>query len=94
VSREDLLKKLLPQREVYGVGDAVVVVVDSVVVPPIGGAVGLGTVVVVEVRSDTVAVTVACGDAPGAVVVSVLCSQAASNAALARMQIYFFIRYW
>jgi integral membrane sensor domain MASE1 len=94
VSREDLLKKLLPQRELYGVGDAVVVVVDSVVVPPIGGAVGLGTVVVVEVRSDTVAVTVACGDAPGAVVVSVLCSQAASSAALARMQIYFFIRYW
>jgi hypothetical protein len=64
----------------YGLGDGevVVVVVDSVAVA--------GLVVVVVVDS----VVVPLGLAAGATV-SVFCSQAASNAALAKMQMYFFI---
>ena len=63
----------------YGLGDGevVVVVVDSVVVA------GL---VVVVVNSVVVPLGLAAG-----VTVSVFCSHAASNAALARMQMYFFI---
>jgi hypothetical protein len=58
-------------------GELVVVVVDSV---PAG-------LVVVVVVSDVVPLGLAAG-----VTVSVFCSQAASSAAPARMQIYFFIR--
>jgi hypothetical protein len=65
----------------YGLGDGevVVVVVESVVVA------GLEVVVVV-VDSVVVPLGLAAG-----VTVSVFCSQAASSAALAKMQMYFFI---
>jgi hypothetical protein len=93
----------------YGVGDAsVVVVVDSVVPSVVAGvivAIGVDsagvvvTVVVVLVVSDVVAggfttvVSVdSAGEAAGATV-SVFCSHAPRSAALARMQIYFFIGY-
>jgi hypothetical protein len=46
-------------------------------------------VVVVLVSVEVVAVGLAAG-----VTVSVFCSQAASNAALAKMQMYFFIMVW
>jgi hypothetical protein len=64
----------------YGLGDGevVVVVVDSVVVA--------GLVVVVVVDSVVVPLGLAAG-----VTVSVFCSQAASSAAPAKMQMYFFI---
>jgi hypothetical protein len=95
----------------YGVGDASVVVVDSVVLPSdvAGVIVAIGVdsagVVVTEVLllavSDVVAggfTTVvmftldSAGEAAGAAV-SVFCSHATRSAALARMQIYFFIGY-
>jgi hypothetical protein len=87
VSREDLLENL-PND--YGEGvevaaglDSVVVVVVEVEVSVAGVAVGFTTVVLVSVL-------VSAGEAAGAAV-SVFCSQAARSAALARMQIYFFI---
>ena len=88
----------------YGVGDAVEVVVSVVVLVSevagvavsIGVAVAIGVdsaglvvVVVVVVVSDE---AVSDGEAAGAAV-SVFCSQAARSAALARMQMYFFIDY-
>jgi hypothetical protein len=95
----------------YGVGDASVVVVDSVVLPSdvAGVIVAIGvdsagvvvTVVLLLVVSDVVAggfTTVvlfsvdSAGEAAGAAV-SVFCSHATRSAALARMQIYFFIGY-
>jgi hypothetical protein len=91
----------------YGVGEASVVVVDSVVLPSVvaGVVVSIGVdsagVVVVVVVSEVVAggfttvvlfSVVSAGDAAGAAV-SVFCSHAARSAALARMQIYFFIGY-
>ena|SRR6266446_5495338 len=95
----------------YGVGDASVVVVDSVVLPSdvAGVIVAIGvdsagvvvTVVLLVVVSDVVAggfTTVvlfsvdSAGEAAGATV-SVFCSHATRSAALARMQIYFFIGY-
>jgi hypothetical protein len=54
-------------------------------------AVAAGLVVVVVVEVLVSAEVVPLGLAAGVVVVSVFCSQAASNAAPARMQIYFFI---
>lgn len=91
-AREDLL---LSESLNYGVGDAVVVVV-SVVVVDVSGVVGVigvdsaGVVVVVVVVLSVVAGLVSgAGEAAG--VTSVLCSQAARSAALARMQMYFFI---
>ena len=86
----------------YGVGDAVVVVVSVVDVVVSGVAVAVVVVVVLsELLDDPPAgdgfTTVvlfsvfSAGEAAGAVVVSVRCSQAAKSAALARMQIYFFI---
>jgi hypothetical protein len=79
----------------------VVVVVVSVVVPGVEVAAGL-VVVVVLVLSEvlgavgdgfTIVVLVwsGAGDAAAGAVVSVRCSQAAKSAALARMQMYFFI---
>ena len=95
----------------YGVGDASVVVVDSVVLPSdvAGVIVAIGvdsagvvvTVVLLLVVSDVVAggfTTVvlfsvdSAGEAAGATV-SVFCSHATRSAALARMQMYFFIGY-
>ena len=94
----------------YGVGDASVVVVDSVVPSAVAGvivAIGVDsagvvvTVVLLVVVSDVVAggfttvvllSVVSAGDAAG-VTVSVFCSHAPRSAALARMQIYFFIGY-
>jgi len=89
----------------YGVGDAVVVVVSVVVLVSevagvavsIGVAVAIGVdsaglvavVVVVVLVSDE---AVSDGEAAGTTV-SVFCSQAARSAALARMQMYFFIGY-
>ena len=88
----------------YGVGDAVEVVVSVVVLVSevagvavsIGVAVAIGVdsaglvaVVVVVLVSDEV---VSDGEAAGATV-SVFCSQAARSAALARIQMYFFIGY-
>jgi len=71
----------------------VVVSVEAGVVDSIGLIVAMGDdsagLVVVVVVSVVVAGDSA-GDAAGAAV-SVFCSQAASNAALARMQMYFFI---
>ena len=87
----------------YGVGDASVVVV-SVVLPSVaaGVMVSIGvdsagvvaTVVSVAVASVEAAgvSAVSAGEAAGAAV-SVFCSHAARSAALARMQIYFFIGY-
>jgi hypothetical protein len=93
----------------YGVGEAAVVVVDSMVLPSAvaGVIVAIGvdsagvvvTVVLLLVVSDVVAggfTTVvlfsvdSAGEAAG-VTVSVFCSHATRSAALARMQIYFFI---
>jgi hypothetical protein len=92
----------------YGVGEASVVVVDSVVPSVVAGvivAIGVDsagvvvTVVLLVVVSDVVAggfTTVvlfsvdSAGEAAGAAV-SVFCSHATRSAALARMQIYFFI---
>ena len=91
----------------YGVGEASVVVVDSVVVPSVVGGVmvSIGVdsagVVTVVVVSEVVAggfttvvlfSVVSAGDAAG-VTVSVFCSHATRSATLARMQIYFFIGY-
>jgi hypothetical protein len=88
----------------YGVGDAVEVVVSVVVLVSevagvavsIGVAVAIGVdsaglvaVVVVVLVSDEV---VSDGEAAGTTV-SVFCSQAARSAALARIQMYFFIGY-
>jgi hypothetical protein len=86
----------------YGVGDAVVVVV-SVVLDVSGVEVGAGEVVVVLVLSEVLevagdgfttvvlfSVLFSAGEAAGAAV-SVRCSQAAKRAALASMQMYFFI---
>ena len=87
----------------YGVGDASVVVV-SVVLPSVvaGVMVSIGVdsagvvavvVVVVVVSVEVAGVSaVSAGDAAGAAV-SVFCSHATRSAALARMQIYFFIGY-
>ena len=68
-------------------GDVVTVVLLFVVVSVdiAGDAVGFTTVVLFSVVSP--------GDAAGAAV-SVFCSHATRSAALARMQIYFFIRFW
>ena len=87
----------------YGVGDAVVVVVSVVLVDVPGVEVAAGLVVVVLVLSEVLDDPPAgegftmvvfdwsgAGEAAGATV-SVFCSQAASSAALARMQMYFFI---
>ena len=91
----------------YGVGDAAEVVVDSMVLPSVvaGVIVAIGVdsagVVTVVVVSEVVAggfttvvlfSVVSAGDAAGAAV-SVFCSHATRSAALARMQIYFFIGY-
>ena len=85
----------------YGVGDASVVVV-SVVLPSVvaGVMVSIGVdsagvvavvVVVVVVSVEVAGVSVvSAGDAAGAAV-SVFCSHATRSAALAKMQIYFFI---
>lgn len=54
----------------------------------VGVGVGVSAVVVVELIADS---GVAVGLVPGATV-SVFCSQATSNAAPARMEMYFFIR--
>jgi hypothetical protein len=94
----------------YGVGDAVVVVSVVVLVSEVAGvavsigvAVAIGLIVAIGVDSaGLVAVVVVVlvsdevvsdGEAAG-VTVSVFCSQAARSAALARMQMYFFIRLW
>ena len=87
----------------YGVGEAVVVVVSVVVLVDASGVeVAAGVVVVVvlvlseelEVAGDGLTMVVlfvsGAGEAAGATV-SVFCSQAARSAALARMQMYFFI---
>ena len=91
-------------------GDEVVVVVSDVLVDVSGGLVAAGVEVVVvfvvvllseelEVAGDGFMTVVlfsvfsGAGDAAGAVV-SVFCSQAAKSAALARMQMYFFIIFW
>lgn len=82
----------------YGVGDAVVVVVSVVVDVAASGveaAAGVVAVVVVVVLSEVLEVAgdglfSGAGEAAGATV-SVFCSQAARSAALARMQMYFFI---
>ena len=88
----------------YGVGDAVEVVVSVVVLVSevAGGAVSIGVAVAIGVDSaGLVAVVVVVlvsdevvsdGEAAGATV-SVFCSQAARSAALARIQMYFFIGY-
>lgn len=89
----------------YGVGDAVVVVSVVVLVSEVAGeAVAIGvdsagvvvTVVLVVLLSLEVAgegfSVFSAGEAAGATV-SVFCSQAARSAALARMQMYFFIGY-
>lgn len=93
---------LLSESLNYGVGDAVVVVVSVVVdVDASGVDVAAGVVVVVvlvlsevlEVAGDGLTIVVlfsGAGEAAGAAV-SVFCSQAARSAALARMQMYFFI---
>jgi hypothetical protein len=93
---------LLSESLNYGVGDAVVVVVSVVVdVDASGVDVAAGVVVVVvvvlsevlEVAGDGLTIVVllsGAGEAAGATV-SVFCSQAARSAALARMQMYFFI---
>ena len=93
---------LLSESLNYGVGDAVVVVVSVVVdVDASGVEVAAGAVVVVlvlsellEVAGDGLTMVVlfvsGAGEAAGATV-SVFCSQAARSAALARMQMYFFI---
>jgi hypothetical protein len=67
---------------------SVVVVVEVSGVDVAIGVLSAGDVVVVVVVVSDVAGE---GDAAGAVVVSVRCSQAAKSAALARMQMYFFI---
>jgi hypothetical protein len=94
-------------KQDYGVGDAVVVVSVVVLVSAAGEAVSAGVVagvdsaaglvvvvvvVVVSVAGDAVGLTTVAspGDAAG-VTVSVFCSHATRRAALARMQIYFFI---
>jgi hypothetical protein len=86
----------------YGVGEASVVVVVSVVLPSVvaGVMVSIGVdspdeVVVVLGSGRWISVVVAgvsAGEAAGAAV-SVFCSHAARSAALARMQMYFFIGY-
>jgi hypothetical protein len=89
----------------YGVGDAVVVVSVVVLVSEVAGeAVAIGvdsagvvvTVVLVVLLSLEVAgegfSVFSAGEAAGATV-SVFCSQAARSAALARIQMYFFIGY-
>ena len=102
--REDFAKQANPSSENYGVGEEVVVVVDSVVLLPVVGA-GVAIVVVVvlvsvelEVAGDGLTMVVlfsvfSAGEAAGATV-SVFCSHAARSAALARMQMYFFISFW
>jgi hypothetical protein len=84
---EDFAKR--GRRRIYGVGDvsagdSVVVAGDSVVVA------GDSVVEAGLVASVVVGGLVAAGLAAGSVV-SVFCSHAARSAALARMQIYFFI---
>jgi hypothetical protein len=96
---------LLSESLNYGVGDAVVVVVSVLVDVDVSGVdVAAGEVVVVLVLElsevlpeagdvaglTTVVLFSGAGEAAGAVV-SVFCSQAAKSAALARMQMYFFI---
>jgi hypothetical protein len=87
----------------YGVGDAVVVVSVVVLVSEVAGvAVAIGAIVAIGVDSAGLVVVVvvvlvsdeavSAGEAAGATV-SVFCSQAARSAALARMQMYFFIGY-
>lgn len=92
----------------YGVGEEVVVVVDSVEleVPVFGAGVAVEVVFVVLVVfvvfsvalevaglgfTTVVLFSVLSAGAPAGVTVSVFCSHAAKSAALARMQIYFFI---
>ena len=100
------LWKILPWKLTlnYGVGDASVVVVVSVVLPSVVAGVmdSIGVdsagvvavvVVVVVVSVEVAGVSVvSAGDAAGAAV-SVFCSHATRSAALAKMQIYFFIGY-
>ncbi len=94
----------------YGVGEASVVMVDSIVVAPVVAGVmasigvdsagGVTTVVLFVVSGGlivvaggfTTVVLFSAGDAAGTTV-SVFCSHATRSAALARMQIYFFIGY-
>jgi hypothetical protein len=68
-------------------------VVASGIAVAIGAAVSIGVAVVVVVVV-VLSVVPGEGDAAGVVVVSVFCSQAAKSAALARMQMYFFIIFW
>lgn len=87
----------------YGVGEVVVVVVSVVLLSVVAGVivaigVSMGVIVAIGVVSIevvgegfTMVVLVSSpGEAPGAAV-SVFCSHAARSAALARMQMYFFI---
>jgi hypothetical protein len=101
--REDFARETNLSSENYGVGEEVVVVVVSVELLPVVGA-GVAIVVVVlvsvelEVAGDGFTIVVlfsvlSAGEAAGATV-SVFCSHAARRAALARMQIYFFISFW
>jgi len=87
----------------YGVGDASVVVV-SVVLPSVvaGVMVSMGVdsagvvavvVVVVVVSVEVAGVSVVSAGVAAGAAVSTFCSHATRSAALARMQIYFFIGY-
>jgi len=89
-------------NEVYGVGEASVVVVLSVVLPSevAGLIVAIGvdsagvvtTVVLFSVAGGlTTVVLFSSAGEPAGATVSVFCSHATRSAALARMQIYFFI---
>ena len=78
------------------------VVVSVLLLPVVGAGVDMIFVVFVVLVSDdfvvagdgfTIVVLVSPGDAAG-VTVSVFCSHAARSAALARMQMYFFISFW
>ncbi len=85
----------------YGVGEEVVVVVVLVSVDFVVSGVGFTMVVLVSdfvVAGDGFTMVVlfsvfSAGEAAGATV-SVFCSHAARSAALARMQMYFFISFW
>jgi hypothetical protein len=77
------------------VGEEVVVVVVSLVLVPVVGA-GVGTLILVVVLVSVAVAgeaAVSAGEAAGTTV-SVFCSHAARSAALARMQMYFFISFW
>jgi hypothetical protein len=84
ISGEDFAKK---KARIYGVGEASA---GDSVVPPVDVDVEDSVVEAGLVASVVVGGLVAAGVAAGSVV-SVFCSHAARSAALARMQIYFFI---